>query len=99
MQYRIPVKRTILLAMPFLLCSPVSAQHDPGRNATRLLAKGETDEAIQLVAKPPGRMNSPISEAERQFVLTMAACKQGDADAAFKHAQQAVKNGLPIERL
>lgn len=93
------MKRTQLLALLLILPTHASAQHDPGRNATRLLAAGKTDEAIQLVAKAPKRMNSPISEAERGFVLTMAACKQGDADAAFKHAQQAVANGLPVERL
>ncbi len=93
------MKRTHLLALLLILPTPAWAQHDPGRNATRLLAKGEVDEAIKLVAKPPKRMNSPISEAEREFVLIMAACKQGNVDAAFKHAQQAVKNGLPIERL
>jgi len=93
------MKRTQLLALLLILPTPLWAQHDPGRNATRLLAKGETDQAIQLVAKPPKRMNSPISEAERGFVLTMAACTQGDLEAAFKHAQQAVQNGLPIERL
>jgi alkaline phosphatase D len=93
------MKRTQRLALLLILPTPLWAQHDPGRNATRLLAKGETDQAIQLVAKPPKRMNSPISEAARGFVLTMAACKQGDVEAAFKHAQKAVQNGLPIERL
>ena len=93
------MKKIILCALPLLLPTHIWAQHDPGRNATRLLANGETDAAIQLVAKPPRKMNSPISEAEQQFVLTMAACIQGDADVAFKYAQQAVANGLPIERL
>lgn len=93
------MKKILLSTLPLLFCLPVSAQHDPGRNATRLLAAGETEAAIQMVSKPPKKMSSPISEAERLFVLTMAACLQGDADAAFNHAQQAVANGLPVERL
>ena len=91
-----PKNVTILLTLPFLLCISVSAQHDPGRNATRLLAKGETNAAIKVASKAPKRMNSPISEGERYFVLTMAACIQGDADEAFKYAQEAVANGLPV---
>jgi hypothetical protein len=38
-------------------------------------------------------------EAERLFVLTMAACQNGDAAAAFEHAKQSVDKGLPMSRL
>jgi len=88
-----------VLALFLLLSVEAFGQHDPGRNAVRLLAKGETDSAVKLVSKAPRRMNSPISEAERHFVLAMAACREGDSAGAFKHAKQAVDKGLPIERL
>ncbi|MFT5241439.1 MAG: alkaline phosphatase D [Candidatus Promineifilaceae bacterium] len=86
----------ILLA----LSSSAVAQHDPGRNAVRLLALDKTDAAIELVEKnQQHKMNSPIDDAERCFVLSMAACQRDDAAAAFNYAQQAVDNGLSIERL
>ena len=88
-----------VLALSLLLSVEAFGQHDPGRNAVRLLAKGETDSAVKLASKTPRRMNSPISEAERHFVLAMAACREGDSAGAFKHAKQAVDRGLPIERL
>ena len=75
------------------------AQHDPGRNSVRFLAKGQTADAVKLVAKDPKKMNSPISEAERLFVLTMAACQNGDPAAAFDYAKQSVDHGLPMSRL
>lgn len=73
-------------------------QHDPGRNAVRFLAKGETEAAIAEVAKYPKGANSPWA-AEHCFVLMMAACQQGDATAAFNYAKQAVEKGLPVDRL
>ncbi|MDP6543043.1 MAG: alkaline phosphatase D family protein [Phycisphaerae bacterium] len=88
-----------ILAVSLLLSVDAFGQHDPGRNAVRLLAKGETDAAIKLASKAPRRMNSPISDAERHFVLAMAACRRGDSAGAFKHAKQAVEGGLPIERI
>ena len=88
-----------ILAMSLLLSVEAFAQHDPGRNAVRLLAQDKTDSAIKLASKAPKRMNSPISDAERHFILAMAACRKGDSAAAFKHAKQAVDKGLPIERI
>ncbi|WP_419194903.1 alkaline phosphatase D family protein [Novipirellula herctigrandis] len=75
------------------------AQHDPGRNAVRLLAEDQFDEAIELVGKEPRKQNSPISESDRCFVLAMIACRQGDLDEAFDLVQQAINQGLPMERL
>jgi alkaline phosphatase D len=88
-----------VLAVSLLLSVEAFGQHDPGRNAVRLLVKGETDSVVKLASKAPNRMNSPISDAERHFVLAMAACRQGDSAGAFKHAKQAVDKGLPVERL
>ncbi len=82
-----------------LLAGTLNAQHDPGRNSMRLIAKGQADEAIELVSQPPNSKNSPIDEAEQNFILTMAACEQGDVKLALKHAKKAVKEGLPTERL
>jgi alkaline phosphatase D len=94
--------KTRLGEMFILLALSLSAfaQHDPGRNAARLLASDKTDAAIALAEKPPpNKMNSPIDDAERCFVLTMAACQRDDAAAAFNYAKQAIDYGLSIERL
>jgi len=85
----------ISIALPTFLF----AQHDPGRNSMRLLAEEKTDEAIKLVAKAPKKKNSPIDEAEKSYVLAIAACQKGDAEAAFGHLKHAVENGLAIERV
>ena len=77
----------------------VHAQHDPGRDAVRQLTKEQLEVAREVVLKGPGKMNSPIDDAEKDFVLAMIACKQGDLDEAFKYAVQAVDKGLPVERL
>lgn len=74
------------------------AQHDNGRNAVRLLAEGNVDGAIALAAETAKDMNSPISEAEHAFVLSMAAAKTGDAEKAFSYAKDAVQKGMPVER-
>jgi len=95
----ISMSKISMSAVILFLSVEAMAQHDPGRNAVRLLAKGETDSAITLVSKSPRKMNSPISDAERHFVLAMAACRKGDPAAAFKHAKQAVDKGMPVERI
>ena len=87
------------LLILIVLSANAFGQHDPGRNAVRLLAKHQTDAAVKLLAKAPDKMNSPISDAERCFVMVMAACQQGDSAAAFKYAKQVVDKGLPLERL
>ncbi len=93
------LQKIAIVTLTVLLSTSAFAQHDPGRNAVRLLAQDQTDAAVELVAKSPGKMESPISDAERFFVLAMAACKKGDAAAAFGYARQAVDKGLPVERL
>ncbi len=92
------IKLSLLLIFITLFTVDVYGQHDPARNAVRLLAKGQTDTALKRLATPPPKENSPISNAERYFVLTMAACRKGDAAEAFNYARQAVQEGLPAER-
>lgn len=75
------------------------AQHDPGRNAVRHLAKNQTDIAIDILDKEPKKTNSPINEAERYFVLSMAECQRDNISLAYQYAQKAVALGLPIERI
>ena len=76
------------------------AQHDPGRDAVRLLVRVEIERAKKLVALPPDHvMHSPIDSAERHFVLALAACQEGQAAVAIEHIKDAVSEGLPIERV
>lgn len=79
--------------------SPLAAQHDPGRDALRLIARGKHQQAITRLETPPRRQNSPVDAAETSFVLAIAACEMGDHHAAKKHLQTAVQEGLPSERL
>ena len=74
-------------------------QHDPGRDAMKLIVQDKLTAGRERVAKPPRSQNSPISDAERNFVLAIADCKQGNESEATKHLQQAVALGLPIERV
>ena len=77
----------------------VLAQHDPGRDAMRMIAKGEFEAAKERLAKPPRSQNSPIDEAERNFVLAIMDCKEGNPKAAISHLKEAVSSGLPVERI
>ena len=74
------------------------AQHDPGRNAVRLLAADQIEEALLLLDKAPKANNSPISQGEKLLVKAMAACRVENGIEAFKHAKRAVELGVPIER-
>jgi len=72
---------------------PARAQHDPQRNATRLIAKGNFAAARTELGKgEPG-------EPETHFVAMMAAAKQGRIEEAVERMRQAVAAGLPFERL
>lgn len=75
--------------------APALAQHDSGRNAVRVLARGQFEKGVEMVEGKPGR----IGAAEALYVQVLAKCLQDDAQAAFRLAQQAVKEGLPFERL
>ncbi|MDB4694889.1 alkaline phosphatase D family protein [bacterium] len=76
-----------------------AGQHDPGRDAMKLLAKDKFKAGAERLAKPPKSQNSPISEAERNFVLAIFDCRQGNQNQAIDHLQTAVSLGLPIERI
>ena len=80
-------------------CPATYAQHDPGRNAVREIATGNTAAGIKTVGTVPKKGNSKISEADRLFVLAMAAMRDADIDQAFGLVKQSVAAGLPIERL
>lgn len=78
----------------------VEAQHDTGRNAVRFLADGELKKADTEAKKTKTkRLNSPLDQAEKEFVLSMIACEKGDVSSALSHAKAAIKSGLPFERL
>ena len=76
-----------------------TAQHDPGRDAMKLLVQDKFEQGQERLAKPPKSQNSPISEAERNFVLAILNCKQDSQAKAISHLQKAVELGLPIERI
>ncbi len=95
------VLRLSLSSLSALLLSslPIAAQHDPGRDAVRILAKGDAQGTLKAVVKDPNNKNSPIDEAEIQFVQMMVACHQNKPEEAFEFAKKAVSNGLPVTRL
>ena len=91
---------TVFAFNSFALIVPRSmAQHDPGRDAMKLLVQEKYKAGEERLAKPPRSQNSPISEAERNFVLAILNCKQGNPDQAIIHLREAVSLGLPIERI
>jgi len=72
---------------------PARAQHDPQRNATRLIAKGKFAAARTELGKgEPG-------EPETHFVAMMAALKQGRLEEGVERMRLAVAAGLPFGRL
>lgn len=90
----------LTIAFCIFVPPPVAAQHDPGRNAVRLLSDGKLKEAgVELKkAKVPKNLKH-LGQAEQDFVLAMIACKKGNTPLALSHAKAAVKWGLPFERL
>ena len=87
------------LAFSMLNFQDAAAQHDPGRDAMKLLVQDKFKAGQDRLAKPPKSQNSPISEAERNFVLAILSCKQDHQPEAIGHLQKAVELGLPIERI
>ena len=82
-----------------VLVLPLAAQHDPGRGAVRKLARGNVEGALKEVEQAPRKSNSPIDEAEKNFVRLMVACHQNKPEEAFGLAKKAIADGLPISRL
>ncbi|MBD3383473.1 alkaline phosphatase [candidate division KSB1 bacterium] len=86
---------TIYLFM-ILIIVPLQAQHDPGRNAVRLLARGQIDSALVVLQKSPHPLHSPAHQAEQYFVQSLAACMR--EQNAEKFALQALQDGIAVER-
>jgi alkaline phosphatase D len=89
--------RIILCTAVVLAPLMLAAQHDPGRNAVRELAKGDGAAAEKALAKQ-GRNNSPIDEAERHFVRALSASLKGDGAVALGEARRAVAKGAQVGR-
>ncbi|RMG42002.1 MAG: alkaline phosphatase [Planctomycetota bacterium] len=69
------------------------AQHDPQRNAMRLVSAERLDAAEKELRK------ANAEDPESLFVRCVIALRRGDRDAALRMAQQAVQRGLPFDRL
>ena len=84
-------------ACVIMACSLVSgrafAQHDPQRNATRLIATGRYGRAEEVLAK------AKADAAETHFVMMMSALKQGRLDEGIRRARRALAAGMPFGRL
>lgn len=87
----------LFLVAVVLLPASSSAQHDPGRNAVRDLAKGDYDAAAKTLAKER-RNNSPVDEAEKHMVRALSASLQKDGKTALREAKLAVKHGAEFGR-
>ena len=73
------------------------AQHDPGRNAVRELAKGKYEAAVKALAKEK-RINSPVDQAEKHVVHALSASLQEDGKTALEEARLAVEHGAEFGR-
>ncbi len=91
-----------MLARPALffcltgLFTSLHAQHDPGRNAVREVAKGKYEAAAAQLDKKPKA--SPIDAAERHAVQALMASLQDDGATALSEAQLAVEAGAQFGR-
>lgn len=90
---------SVLMVSCLLGIGTLDAQHDPGRNAVKQLARGKHDDAAKTVAAKAHRMNSPITEGEAHFVRMLSASLQGDGDKALEEARKAVEKGIPFARV
>ena len=91
------LRLSLVLVAALVISVPASAQHDPGRNAVRELAKGNYDAAEKELNKQR-RSNSPVDAAEKHFVRTLSACLQNDGKTALNEAKLAVQNGAQPAR-
>jgi len=85
-----PLKVTLILALVPLTSH---AQHDPHRNATQQIARGDFAKAEELLAK------AEKDDPETHFVRMMIALAQEDLKTATTHAESAIAAGLPFSRL
>jgi alkaline phosphatase D len=75
---------------------PLQAQHDPGRNAVRLVARGQIDSALVILQKSSHPLHSPVNEPEQYFVQSLAACMREQNAETF--ALRALQGGIAVER-
>jgi len=85
--------RPHLALIVLLTALPAHAQHDPHRNATQQIARGDFAKAEKLLAK------AEKDDPETHFVRMMIALAQDDLKAASTHAESALAAGLPFSRL
>ncbi len=69
------------------------AQHDPQRNAVRHIAAGAFGKATAELKK------ADDADSETQFVRMLGSLRQGNVETAVRHADAALKAGLPFGRL
>lgn len=91
--------KVILLPVPVgILLSTANicmSQHDRERNALRYLAEGKIAEAYHELKH--GKNSS--GPAEEGFLATLCLLREGKTKKAYATARQAVRDGLPFERL
>ena len=93
------IKLRILVMLSTILCIINShAQHDPGRNSMRFIAKEDYQKAADVISKGPSRSNSDVNDAERAYVRALMACKQGNLELALEETKTAIELGMPIGR-
>ena len=88
--------------MLLVLATMITGQHDPERNAVRLLAKNRPEQARVELDKPAkNRAKNPAERAgsERAFVEMLLELAEGRVDEAIQSARAARNDGLPLDRL
>ena len=82
-----------LLSLGVMAAGICSAQHDPQRNATIEIAKGDFGKLDKVLKK------AEADDPETRFVKMMAALAQDDTATAVTEAEAAMKAGLSFDRL
>ncbi len=90
------LRRTFLMALSGgFFASSILAQHDGARNAVQQIALGNLDRA----AKELDNKKRDAGEIEARFVEMLALLAEDRTGPALAKAREAVKLGLPFERL
>ena len=84
-----------ILGLMGFLNSLSLAQHDRERNAFRYLAEDKIDQAYHELKN--GKKHT--DPAEKNFISILCQLHEGRIDKTLGIAQQAVRDGLPFERL
>ena len=91
--YRMMIRILLAISLGLALSSVARAQHDPQRNATQAIAKGDFAKAEKELAK------AEVGDLETLFVRMMLALKKGETEQAVAAAGEALTAGLPFDRL